>query len=200
MTDFCPLDYCDPDFCGFAKGLPCEWSKTTAQPLEPQIGDFGLTRIEGFVGRLVNFGQWMVGDHAPVQHALVYVGDGLVVQAMPGGAECIPLEDASPVVKWSTGIVDLTENQRWDIASWATVFVGTPYGWLDYLALGLERFGFRWNWLRRYIMSNHSMICSQLVDYVYAKAGVDLFTDGRLPGDITPGDLYHLLMDKESND
>ena len=63
---------------------------------EPLPGDIGLTKIGGLAGAFVNFGQWFVGDFAPVQHALVHIGGGMGVQAMPSGAELIPLEQASP--------------------------------------------------------------------------------------------------------
>jgi hypothetical protein len=37
------------------------------------------------------------------------------------------------------------------------------------------------------------MICSQLVDEAYLRAGVHLFDDGRDPGDVTPGDLLYVI-------
>jgi hypothetical protein len=33
------------------------------------------------------------------------------------------------------------------------------------------------------------------VDFAYDMAGVHLFSDGRIPGDVTPGDLYRLLRE-----
>jgi hypothetical protein len=38
----------------------------------------------------------------------------------------------------------------------------------------------------------HALICSQLVDRACELAGVHLFDDGRLSGQVTPGDLYTL--------
>lgn len=166
---------------------------------EPMIGDFGLTKISGITGAAINVGQWFIGDFAPVQHALVYVGDGLVVQAMPDGAEVIPLEDASPVVKWSTGLIDLTGDERDRIRGWALRAVGTPYGWLDYLSIALANFHVRPKLISEYIESGHTLICSQLVDWAYDLSGVYLFDDGRLTGDVTPGDLWKLLKDKEQD-
>lgn len=160
----------------------------------PQPGDFALTRIEGWTGRLIRAGLWLNGDGSPVQHALVYVGGGMVVQAMPNGAEYIPLVDASPPVVWSTGKIPMTSEERWDIVTEACHLVGTPYSFADYAYLGLARFGLRPAWLREYIASERSLICSQLVDVCYQRAGVQLFDDGRLPGDVTPGDLWRLLQ------
>lgn len=165
---------------------------------EPLPGDFGLTKIRGLAGAFVNFGQWFVGDFAPVQHALVYVGDGRVVQAMPDGAECIPLEEASPVVKWSTGLVDLTPEQREGISLLALQLVGTPYSFLDYLSIALERLGIRPKLIRDRVADTGHLICSQLVVLAYERAGVFLFP-GEFPGDQTPGDLWHLLKELESD-
>jgi cell wall-associated NlpC family hydrolase len=167
---------------------------------EPLPGDFGLTKIGGLAGLFVNFGQWFVGDFAPVQHALVYVGDGRVVQAMPDGAEGIPLEEASPVVQWSTGLIDLTPEQREGISLLALQLVGTPYSFLDYVSIALERLGVRPKFIRDHVASTGHLICSQLVVLAYERAGVDLFP-GTFPGDCTPGDLYKLLKELEaSND
>lgn len=166
---------------------------------QPLPGDFGLTKVRGLAGAFINFGQLFIGDFSPVQHALVYVGDGMVVQAMPSGAEMIPLEDASPVVKWSTGLIPLTDDERLRICVEAKSCVGTPYSFLDYLYLALERFGVRTRLIRDLVASEKALICSQLVDAVYKRAGVDLFPEVELSGDITPGDLWKLLKEKEAD-
>lgn len=162
----------------------------------PLPGDFALTRIEGITGRLVAAGQALVGDAAPVQHAFVYVGHGMVVQAMPSGAEYIPLREASPVVQWSTGHFALTPEQRETVITEAGWLVGTPYSFLDYGSIALAHYRIRPAWVRDFVADTGHMICSQLVDEVYLRAGVHLFDDGRLPGDVTPGDLWKLLNPK----
>ncbi|MFC8583204.1 hypothetical protein ACFUGD_01300 [Streptomyces sp. NPDC057217] len=159
----------------------------------PLPGDFALTKIGGVTGKLVAAGQALVGDASPVQHAFVYVGDGQVVQAMPGGAELIRLEDASEPVVWSTGHFELTPLRR-EFIKWTAIgLVGTPYSFLDYASIGLAHFRIRPRWVREFVADTGHMICSQLVDEVYLRAGVHLFDDGRLPGDVTPGDLWKLL-------
>ncbi|WP_328742937.1 hypothetical protein OG436_29540 [Streptomyces caniferus] len=160
---------------------------------EPLPGDFALTTIRGITGRAISAGQYLIGDAAPVQHAMVYVGRGDIVQAMPGGAELIPLEEASPVVAWSTGHFDLDWAQRAALTWHALALVGTPYSFLDFASLALERFHVRPRWVRDYVQSTGHLICSQLVDEVYRRAGVPLFDDGRIPGDVTPGDLWRLI-------
>ncbi|BET51781.1 hypothetical protein RGQ21_67630 [Kitasatospora aureofaciens] len=166
---------------------------------EPMVGDFGLTKIRGLAGAFVNFGQWFVGDFAPVQHALVYVGEGWVVQAMPSGAELIRLSEASPVVKWSTDLIPMRDEDREAICRAAVQLVGTPYSFLDYVSIALERLGIRPRWVLERVASSGRLICSQLVCEAYRRAGVELFP-GEFPGDQTPGDLHRLLKNLESAD
>jgi uncharacterized protein YycO len=160
---------------------------------EPRPGDFALTRIDGITGRAIALGQRLIGDGAPVQHAMLYVGDGMVVQAMPGGAECIPLSAANAPVVWSSDVIRLTDYERQVIASTGYSLIGTPYSFLDYASIGLATFHIRPAFVRRFVADSDHMICSQLVDFAYDMAGVHLFSDGRIPGDVTPGDLYRLL-------
>ncbi|MET9480966.1 hypothetical protein [Streptomyces sp. NPDC006638] len=150
-----------------------------------------MTKIHGVTGALVAAGQALIGDAAPVQHALIHAGDGMIVQAMPGGAELLPLGEASAPVVWSS--LPLTWEQRYDLMYHARALVGTPYSYVDYLSLGLAHFRVRPSWVTDYVADSGHMICSQLVDETYLRAGVHLFDDGRLPGDVTPGDLYTLL-------
>ncbi|MFB7823844.1 hypothetical protein [Streptomyces hydrogenans] len=164
--------------------------------LTPLPGDFALTKIGGITGRFVAAGQALVGDAAPVQHAYVYVGNGEIVQAMPGGAELIRLEDASEPVVWSTGKIPLTDEQRYMIMVSAGALVGTPYSFLDYVSIALAHWRIRPRWVRDYVASSGHMICSQLVDEVYRRAGVDLLPETRLAGDVTPGDLWRVLHPK----
>lgn len=161
-------------------------------------GDFALTKITGLTGRAISLGQRFIGDGAPVQHAMLYLGDGKVVQAMPGGAECVPLADASPPVVWSSGVIRLTDYERQVIVGTGYSLIGTPYSFLDYGSIALATFGLRPAWLRRYVADSNHMICSQLVDFAYEMAGVHLFSDGRIPGDVTPGDLYRLLSEGDA--
>lgn len=134
-----------------------------------------------------------MGDAAPVQHAFIYVGNGEIVQAMPGGAELIPLEEASEPVAWSTGHFALTAADRVRICGAARGLVGTPYSFLDYASIALAHYRIRPAWVRDFVADSGHLICSQLVDEAYLRADVHLFSDGRLPGDVTPGDLWKLL-------
>jgi hypothetical protein len=68
---------------------------------------------------------------------------------------------------------------------------GIKYSFTDYLALALAHWGIRARVLRNYIKKSGRMICSQLADYLVSHAGFQLFTDGRWPQDVTPGDLVY---------
>lgn len=92
------------------------------------------------------------------------------------------------------------------VAHEATLLLGTPYGFLDILSVGLLQFG----WIRRRVQSGHAgwflsrlrrrvesedrLICSQLADLAYRNGLLPIFTDGRLPMDVTPGDEQVKLL------
>jgi hypothetical protein len=164
----------------------------------PAPGTFGLTRIGGLLGVLVSLGQWIVGDASRFSHAFVVLDDDTVLEAMPSGARIAPLADVlgrRPLAfSW---VIPLTPAQRAAIVAAARALEGTRYGFSAYLHLALARFGIRWPWLIRYLERNCRLICSQLVDVAYRRAGVQLFADGRGTYDVTPGDLANLLIERD---
>lgn len=175
----------------------------------PPPGSFGLSTIDGLVGRLVAAAQAFTGDGSRWTHAFIVLDDIAVLQAQPGGAVIAPLADRlkdpevvfcdGPVQEWlSRRDVYLTQRYgnanaeaviRQTIVDHARTLEGTKYGYLQYFALGLATLGCRPKWLRKFIADRGHLICSQLVDAVYRRAGIHLFDDGRLPQDVTPGDL-----------
>lgn len=159
----------------------------------PKPADFGLCRIPGHVGLAARIGIWLNGDGwHHYQHAFLVLEDQQLLEAMPGGARARPLTDddraAATFSDWP-----LTDQQRDSVVYHARLLVGTPYSVLDYLSLALVRLGIRPAWLRRYVANTGHLICSQLVDEVYLRAGIHMFHDGRFPGDVTPGDLAKVL-------
>jgi uncharacterized protein YycO len=161
--------------------------------MTPQPGDFGLVAIPGRVGRLVRIGQWLNKDgYTDYEHAFVVVENNMLVEAEPGGARVRPLSEYDGTnVTYSEWL--LSDDQRAEIVGCALGLVGTPYSVLDYLSLALVRLHVRPEWVAKYVASTKHMICSQLVDFCYSDADVQLFDDHRLPGDVTPGDLYKVL-------
>lgn len=169
-----------------------------------QPGDFGLVPTYGnWRDRLAG---WLIryGTNSPVNHAFVYVGDGMIVEAEPGGARRTRLHYPEDTITWSR--IHLTVGQRAEICQTAEGFAAqhVGYGWLDLVAVALaqHRLGRVVNpgvplrrqpwWVRR-VESLHTLICSQLVDACYLSAGARLFADGRPPGLVSPGDLYRLI-------
>jgi hypothetical protein len=170
-------------------------------PPSPPPGTFGLTTIGGALGVAISLGQWLVGDASRYTHAFVVLDDGTVMEAKPSGARIRPLGHAhtrtGTAYSWA---IPLTDEQRAAIVAEARACNGVRYGFSAYLHLALSRFGIRRPWLIRYLERNGRMICSQLVDAVYTRAGVQLFDDGRAPFDVTPGDLANLLIERYWNE
>lgn len=156
----------------------------------PKPGTIGLSRISGFLGKAISVGQALHGDPSGWTHAFVVVDEHRVIQAMPGGAEYGSLDfymqpgNAVFLPAWPAPV------SAADVARVADTLIGTPYGYLDYLSLIFYGWGIKLPFTRRRIVSRGTLICSQLVDELYARLGVPLFSDGRLPMDVTPGDLH----------
>jgi hypothetical protein len=167
-----------------------------SQPqFQPLPGDFAVVHMSGEAGRLIRIGQWLDGSgYADYEHAFVCLGDEQIVEAEPGGARQSALSEyAGSDPAWSTDRIALTDEQRGLVVAAARRYIGVPYSFLDYGSLALARLHLRPAFVKRYVADTRHMICSQLVDQCYQDAGVHLFTDGRIPGDVTPGDLYQLI-------
>lgn len=164
----------------------------------PQPGDFAVIPVSGPVGTLISIGEFLDGSgFTDYDHAEIYVGNGQTLGAYPGGAALVPLpgQDQQQGWVWSSIHITLTDKQRTDIVANAMACKGTPYSALDYFALVAHRFHIPVPLLQEYIGSSKQMICSQLVDYCYMKAGVHLFNDNRWPGYVTPADLAEVIVD-----
>lgn len=165
-------------------------------PANVRPGDFGLTTISGGVGKAIRFGQWLNGDgFANYEHAFVYVDNGNIVEAEPGGARFTPLHYDN--VMWSSGLIAVPDHQRFALVQAAMSYVGIPYSELDYFSLAAKRLRLPVAGLDAYIASTGHMICSQLVAACYRDAGIPLFKCWT--GDVTPGDLWQLLNTKRGH-
>jgi uncharacterized protein YycO len=160
--------------------------------LAPNFGPKLLDRIESVLVK------W--GTRAPVAHAGIYVGevDGVpsIVEAEPEGARLAPLDTHKRDI-WSR--VNISQEQRDKAVEWAVSKVGTPYGFLDIIAIALctRRLGLPWDpknppaFLKR-LRDPKTLICSQLVAMAYQEAGVTL-VDGLDPALTSPGDLWRAI-------
>lgn len=172
-------------------------------------GDLGFTRITGFTGWWVSLGQTIIGDANRFTHVFVVLDDDTVIEAMPNGARYAPLDR-----EYKTDVMyarlPLSDEQRRLVVQTARELMSRPggikYSFADYGYLALRHWGLRANWLKRKIQQFGHMICSQLADYLLSGGGTydkegdfianprgfRLFTDGRLPQDVTPGDLVYV--------
>lgn len=174
-------------------------------------GDVGFTNIGGAAGALIWAGQNIVDattkEESRFKHVLVVVSaagtdrpyrdPARIVQAMPSGAECIEIGQehwTSDFVyirpRYSPHGMEMAER----VAEKAMNYVGTPYSFLDYVAIAGLHAGVQNGPVRRYVTTSKHMICSQLADQSMSDAGWHVFDDGRLPQDVTPAALYRQMM------
>jgi hypothetical protein len=167
-------------------------------PLHPEPGDFAAVRMAGNIGRLVELGEWLDGDgFREWGHALVYVGGGYCLQAMPGGSGLV-IRGVEPGDIWSTGVIPIPDEARARVGEVARSLTGVGYSWLDYWALVLHRLHIPWPGLRGRIGRSDRLICSQLVDLFEQMLGIHLYADGRWDGYVTPADLGNLLRARDA--
>jgi len=170
----------------------------------PRAGDFFVTQIAGPGHKFVVLGQAIIGDASRFTHAGIVINDEEIIEAMPGGAikrnrHVYTTIKAAQVTRYSRW--NITYDQRDKIVEEALKLIGTKYSWLDYISLALEHTSFfQPKYLKKYIANTGHMICSQLVDEVYKRAGLQMFNDDRSPGDVTPGDLTYILNGPESEE
>lgn len=165
----------------------------------PKPGTIGLSKIHGTLGFLIALAQLLCGHTSLFTHAFVVLDNDEVLEAMPTGARIRPLKerlDWEPVCwGWTIG---LTDADRARIVGEARKLVGVPYSFVDYLSLALLHLGpgrgVLGRWVEGRVRSSGHMICSQLVDEVYNRAGIEIFDDGRYPGDVMPGTLANALV------
>jgi len=176
---------------------------------DPQPGDLCVCKINGAGGAAIDFAEWFNGAKAfsHWDHVRIALGDGMVLQAEPGGAQIVQ-HDPQPGELWSTGLRSLAldtaqQSQVWELGH---QLQGTPYSALDYWALTAHRVHLP-DWaiwlgttagsrvtLQEYISDSGHQICSQLADYVRLRLGSHLFSDNRWPGYVTPFDIGKLIL------
>ena len=166
-------------------------------------GTLFVLRSGGFVGWAIR-----LMTRSRVNHAGVCLGNGDTVEAQAAGAVRKQEQDKAGV-NMGTALHDYIEacapGRGRLIAAEAEMMLGTPYGFLDLVALAWASLKddpseppAKPNWWQARVMTEEKLICSQLVDQACLCAGVHLFTDGRLPGQVTPGDLAEVFAHPDS--
>lgn len=148
-------------------------------------GDVALTRSPSLVGWAIR-----LGTRSHYNHARLVVSEyGDVVEALSRGASRGVVRSDDVVVR-----PPMTDRERAEIPAIGESLLGTPYGFLDVAAIGLAQFGLVLPSVTRRIERPDHLFCSQLVDYAWTLAGFHAFDDGRVPQDVTPGDLADLAF------
>jgi cell wall-associated NlpC family hydrolase len=160
----------------------------------PRPGDIGLVRIKGWVGWLIRILQWFNGDgFSQYEHAFIVLEDGMLIEAMPGGAQIVSLDEYAGEDVLYVSPAGLTDADRQRICAEARKYEDVPYSFVDYAAIAAHRLHLPYPGLRVFVESSAHMICSQLVDQSYRDAGIKLFSDERWAGYVTPGSLNKRL-------
>lgn len=159
----------------------------------PQPGDIILTKIKGLTGAAVWLMQLINGDASRWTHVAMYVGDGMLFEAQPAGAQIVP---ASVYEGRPVRVIRrvLTDGQRLRAVALAQELDGAPYNWSTYFYLAAYRLRLPLStkFFKPRAANPKRMICSQAVDWIMMEVDEHLFDDGRLPHDVTPGDMRSL--------
>jgi hypothetical protein len=159
---------------------------------QPQLGEYGCVRTPDFMGLMIR-----LVTCSRVNHVFVYVGKDekgydRIVEAEPKGARLGYLWEYSDI-HWSGPAI--TQGKGPQIAEAAKRLIGRPYSFGDCVCIGLADIfgGHRLpHFVRARIEDVRRLMCSALTDYAFWLGGVHLFDDGRLFGDVSPGDLDNL--------
>ena len=156
----------------------------------PTPGDFAVVATPGIMARLIR-----LVTRSTVNHAFILTDPREIIEAAPSGARQAILAKYDGMYQaWSS--MDLSPTVRAAIIDHALDHVGDPYSWIDDACIGLTHL-FGWHVpaaVRRRLARPDRLMCSQLVDVAYLEAGVHLFSDGRIPGDVAPSDLLLLIQ------
>lgn len=167
------------------------------------------TRVRYCVVRTGGWGGWIIrlATRSEFNHAFIEYDDasvpGVVVGKAYGTIEAEPHGLHNHLGRVATsaypGAVcsDWIEGPQADkIFKWSMHKLGTPYGWLDILAIAL--YCISWvhtpNWAIRQLISSDTLICSQAVATAYSIGGIRL--GNKLPALTTPGDLWDVVSDE----
>jgi len=162
----------------------------------PKPGDIGLSYSNTLMGRCVRVMQGLIGDWAIYSHSFIVLHDGYIIESLPHGATINKIQkyDDSEVMY---SRFNLTDDQRDSICEEAIRLEGTPYSWLDFVAIGAAHFMGEEKYVPKKIhdrvINSGKMICSQLVSEAYLRSGIDL-EPGTTPQYLTPGDLSRIIM------
>lgn len=154
---------------------------------QPQPGDYGVVATKGIIGFLIQ-----LGTLTKFNHAFIYIGDGKIIEANPGGVSISDVSKYTNIV-WNKNEYK-TDEQRQALVQQAKTHLGHSYSFLAIVAITLEIFKInRPAWMIKRLSSSGDDICSQLVAQDYRACG--FVVDGKTPDFyITPSDLIYRLL------
>jgi hypothetical protein len=162
-------------------------------PIDPEVfyppASMFLTRIPGRSGWWVGTAQALLGMPSRWTHGGVIGQGGGTFEAAPGGVQ-LAVKAAALGGAETRG--EYERHLREAVLYSARELLGTPYSFLDYLALALYHLAPKARitaLIRKRVEDSKHLICSAFVDRVMDRAGIHLYDDGRLSGDVTPSDL-----------
>jgi hypothetical protein len=181
-------------------------------PLTPPPGSLFLRHIPGIEGRVIAALQAFVRGGSFWTHAGLVLDRGQYIQGQPGGAVIRPISDLfdgqpvlfsdAPIQRWLAEHSQSSYSEqllRELLVTEGRKLEHVKYSYLDYPVLGLAEWahthrdrklaGLVVEQLRDYVEQTGHRICSALFDLACLNAGIHLYDDGRLPGDVTPQDL-----------
>ncbi|MEC5149163.1 hypothetical protein [Cryobacterium sp. GrIS_2_6] len=154
-------------------------------------GQIGLVRTRGPLGWLIR-----AVTRSPVNHVVVAVDEVLCIGAEKSGARIRPMTHFGHI-DWSS--FALTDSERSGIVAWCEGIEGSPYSWIDDVAIGLEQIMHERTprWLLRRLSATKTLQCAALADaaYVYG-AGIQVFEDRRYFGCVFPGSYVAVFKAK----
>ncbi len=154
---------------------------------KPQLGDYGVVATKGTIGFLIQ-----LGTLTKFNHAFIYIGDGKIIEAQPGGVVISEVSKYSNIV-WNKN-EPKTDKQRVALVNKALTHLGHSYSFLAIAAIALQIFHIpRPSWMTKRLAKSGDDICSQLVAQDYRACGFQV--DGTKPDFyITPSDLIYRLL------
>lgn len=138
--------------------------------------------------------------HAPVAHAVVYVGpqpDGTdAMEATPDGIRACRIEGYDVHGAYPARDV-ITDTQSQIMAARALAAKGRSYGWLADVLIGMREGFHMWvpPWAFKLGWVTKNAECAQFADWVAmgddpTRPTVQYFNDNRAPGSVSPADLW----------
>ena len=156
----------------------------------PVPGDFAVVATPGIMARLIR-----LVTRSTVNHAFMLTETGRIIEAAPSGVREVDLANYDGMPIWWSNL-DVSPLTKAAAVVAARGHLGDPYSWVDDACIGLADL-FGWHVpasVRRRLARPDRVECAQLMDEAYLEVNVHLFSDGRIPGDVSPASLLTLIQ------